>query len=79
MMKSIRRFFLVCSGATVEILERPECKTEVARYAMMGAFVVLDGRLCFSFRWVRTVHRIQESTAGDSRRPALGRVHIYSR
>lgn len=40
MMNSIRRFFLVCSGATVDILERPECKIEVARYAMMGAFVV---------------------------------------
>jgi len=41
MINSIRRFFLVCSGATVHILERPECKTELARYAMMGAFVVL--------------------------------------
>lgn len=40
MMNSIRRFFLVCSGATVDILLRPECKTEVARYAMMGAFVL---------------------------------------
>jgi hypothetical protein len=37
----VRRFFLMCSGATVEILERPECKTELARYAMIGAFVVL--------------------------------------
>jgi hypothetical protein len=41
MINSIRRFFLVCSGATLDILERPECKTELARYAMMGAFVVL--------------------------------------
>jgi hypothetical protein len=41
MINSIRRVFLVCSGATVDILERPECKTELARYAMMGAFVVL--------------------------------------
>lgn len=41
MINSIRRFFLVCSGATVNILERAECKTELARYVMMGAFVVL--------------------------------------
>jgi Domain of unknown function (DUF4407) len=41
MILLVRRFFLICSGATVEILERPECKTELARYAMMGAFVVL--------------------------------------
>src|SRR2546430_17519318 len=41
MVNSIRRFFLVCSGATVDILLRPECKTELARYAMMGAFVAL--------------------------------------
>jgi len=41
MINSIRKFFLICSGATVDILERPECKTELARYAMMGAFVFL--------------------------------------
>jgi hypothetical protein len=41
MINSIRRFFLICSGATVDILERPECKTELSRYAMMGAFVAL--------------------------------------
>src|SRR5882724_596480 len=41
MINSIRRFLLVCSGATVDILERPECKTELARYAMMGTFVAL--------------------------------------
>jgi hypothetical protein len=41
MINSIRKFFLICSGATVDILERPECKTELARYAMMGAFVIL--------------------------------------
>lgn len=41
MIKSIRRFFLICSGATLEVLEKPECKTEWTRYAMMGAFVAL--------------------------------------
>lgn len=41
MIKSIRRFFLICSGATLEVLEKPECKTELTRYAMMGAFVAL--------------------------------------
>jgi hypothetical protein len=41
MIKSIRRFFLICSGATLDVLERPECKTELTRYAMMGAFVAL--------------------------------------
>jgi hypothetical protein len=37
----VRRFFLVCSGASLDILMRPECKTEQTRYAMMGAFVAL--------------------------------------
>lgn len=37
----IRRFFLVCSGASLDILTRPECKTEQTRYAMMGVFVAL--------------------------------------
>ncbi len=46
MINSIRRFFLICSGATLDILERPECKTELARYAMMGAFVILTA--CFA-------------------------------
>ncbi|HKO44459.1 MAG TPA: DUF4407 domain-containing protein [Pyrinomonadaceae bacterium] len=41
MTNSIRRFFLTCSGATVDLLERPECKTELSRYAMMGAFVAM--------------------------------------
>jgi len=41
MIKSIRRFFLICSGATLSVLERPECETELTRYAMMGAFVAL--------------------------------------
>jgi hypothetical protein len=41
MIKSIRRFFLICSGATLYVLEKPECKTELTRYAMMGAFVAL--------------------------------------
>lgn len=41
MIKSIRRFFLICSGATLNVLEKPECKTELTRYAMIGAFVAL--------------------------------------
>ena len=41
MLKSIRRFFLVCSGATLDVLEKPECKIELTRYAMVGAFVAL--------------------------------------
>lgn len=46
MINSIRRFFLMCSGATLDILERPECKTELARYAMIGVFVILTA--CFA-------------------------------
>lgn len=41
MVKSVRRFFLICSGATLDVLGRPECKTELTRFAMMGAFVAL--------------------------------------
>jgi hypothetical protein len=40
MIKVIRKFFLICSGATLDLLEREECKTELGRYAMIGAFVV---------------------------------------
>jgi hypothetical protein len=41
MLKLVRKFFLICSGATLDLLERPECKTELTRFAMMGAFVLL--------------------------------------
>jgi len=41
MINSIRKFFLVCSGASLDLLNQPECKTELTRYAMMGAFVFL--------------------------------------
>lgn len=41
MLKSVRKFFLICSGATLDVLEQPECKTELNRFAMMGAFVAL--------------------------------------
>jgi hypothetical protein len=41
MIKLIRRFFLICSGATLHVLEKEECKTELTRYAMIGAFVAL--------------------------------------
>lgn len=41
MIKTVRRFFLTCSGASLDILGRPECKTELTRYAMIGAFVAL--------------------------------------
>lgn len=41
MINPIRRFFLVCSGATLSILDQDECRTERARYAMIGAFVLL--------------------------------------
>lgn len=37
----VRKFFLVCSGASLHVLTRPECETELTRYAMMGAFVAL--------------------------------------
>lgn len=41
MVNSIKKFFLICSGATLDILEQPECKTELSRYRMIGAFVFL--------------------------------------
>jgi hypothetical protein len=41
MINSIRKFFLVCSGASLDLLNQPECKTELPRYSMMGAFVFL--------------------------------------
>lgn len=41
MLKAVRKFFLICSGATLDVLEQPECKTELTRFAMMGAFVAL--------------------------------------
>ncbi len=41
MINSVEKFLLVCSGASVEILEHPDCKTELTRYRMIGAFVLL--------------------------------------
>jgi len=41
MINSVEKFLLICSGATVEILEHPDCKTELTRYRMIGAFVLL--------------------------------------
>jgi Domain of unknown function (DUF4407) len=37
----VRKFFLVCSGASLNILSHPDCQSELTRYAMMGAFVAL--------------------------------------
>ena len=41
MTNPVKRILLTCSGATVDILEMPECKTEQSRYAMIGSFVAL--------------------------------------
>src|SRR5262245_61022491 len=35
----IKRFFLMCSGATPEILYAPSCITELNKYAMLGAII----------------------------------------
>ena len=37
----IKRFFLMCSGATPEILYAPSCITELNKYAMLGAILFL--------------------------------------
>jgi hypothetical protein len=41
MIHTVEKFLLICSGATIEILEQPECKTELTRYRMIGAFVLM--------------------------------------
>src|SRR5215471_7732864 len=38
----LKRFFLICSGATRELLYAPSCLTELNKYAMLGAI------LCFT-------------------------------
>src|SRR5262245_47395767 len=35
----LKRFFLMCSGATPEILYAPSCITELNKYAMLGAII----------------------------------------
>ena len=35
----LKRFFLMCSGATREILYAPSCVTELNKYAMLGAII----------------------------------------
>lgn len=35
----LKRFFLMCSGATPEILATPSCITELNKYAMLGAIL----------------------------------------
>jgi hypothetical protein len=37
----LMRFFLMCSGATRELLSAPSCLTEVNKYAMLGAILCL--------------------------------------
>lgn len=40
-MNPVRKFFLFCSGTTFEIITQEECRTDVSRYTMIGAFVFL--------------------------------------
>ncbi|HEV2800388.1 MAG TPA: DUF4407 domain-containing protein [Pyrinomonadaceae bacterium] len=40
MMNIIKRFFLMCSGAELEILGRPECRIEHNQYAGIGATIL---------------------------------------
>jgi hypothetical protein len=35
----LKRFFLMCSGATRELLSAPSCLTELNKYAMLGALI----------------------------------------
>src|SRR5262245_20626767 len=35
----LKRFFLMCSGATPELLYTPSCITELNKYAMLGALI----------------------------------------
>jgi uncharacterized protein DUF4407 len=35
----LKRFFLMCSGATRELLYAPSCLTELNKYAMLGALI----------------------------------------
>jgi hypothetical protein len=35
----LKRFFLMCSGATPELLYAPSCLTELNKYAMLGALI----------------------------------------
>lgn len=41
MISPVKKFFLFCSGATIEIITQEDCKTDVGRYTMIGAFVLL--------------------------------------
>src|SRR5262249_49486211 len=35
----LKRFFLMCSGATRELLSAPSCLTELNKYSMLGALI----------------------------------------
>src|SRR4029450_1152687 len=35
----LKRFFLMCSGATRELLYAPSCLTELNKYSMLGALI----------------------------------------
>lgn len=41
------KFLLFCSGADVEILLTPECRTERCKYAMIGIFILFTAFLAF--------------------------------
>jgi hypothetical protein len=45
MQSPLKRFFWVCSGATISILQKKECETEHSKYVGIGAAVFLTGVL----------------------------------
>ena len=74
----LKRFFLMCSGATPALLYAPSCVTELNKYAMLGAilcftagFAAFSGRLC-------RVYGIRRASSRHSARSAVGVVYFYA-
>jgi hypothetical protein len=46
-MRKVRQFLMVCSGAVEETLQKEDCKADAKKYVMIGAFVLLTAIFAF--------------------------------
>lgn len=47
-MHPIVKFLVICSAAVEDIIERPQCRGDAKKYAMVGAFVLLTAGFAFA-------------------------------
>ena len=55
----LKRFFLMCSGATREILYAPSCITEWNKYSMVGAIIFFTAGFAALSSPLAGLHRLK--------------------